>query len=134
MPNEATNFREAVAENFRDVFLGQDHGEETASYVPDRGTLREITVRVVESLVVWRDATHHRVKEHVLRLIVEKDATRGIDDPRQDDVLYRGVEPDLGDAFDFVEVEADDTVGNFYRLKFARELITDAGPQIGSPL
>jgi len=78
MPNEATNFRECLAENLQTVFLGQGHFEESVTWF-DAGESEGRTVMIsqVNALGHLDSESHHLGSGHAVHFLVENHATRG---------------------------------------------------------
>lgn len=93
MPNEATNFREAIAEDLGGVFLDPTHFAEYVRFYPADGGPSRTLLALVEasSSPKWED-TQHELTEEVL-VTVGNDpyhATKGgIREPRMGDALQR---------------------------------------------
>ncbi len=91
MPNQATNFRECVAENLQEVFFGQGHFEEVVDwYDSDGAASRPVTVTDVTAIGQPGANTHHQATGRAVHFLVTKDETLGILMPAKGMSLVRG--------------------------------------------
>lgn len=99
MPNEATNFREAIAEDLGGVFLDPTHFAESVRFYPgDGGPSRTLLALVEASSQPKWEETQHELLEEVLVTVGNDayDATNGgIREPRMGDRLQRAGETEL---------------------------------------
>ncbi len=68
MPNEATTFAEAMAENFEDVFLNEEHGAESVTLFPKESSVPRTFVALVDRMSKRREQMPHH--EHNVELVV----------------------------------------------------------------
>jgi hypothetical protein len=97
--NLATSFAEAVAENFRDVFLGAGHFTEEVTYYPKDGEPRAVSAIVVRQQHTEQEE-HQAFQVETLSVLLGRDeaaAVGGVASPQIEDYLHRPL--DAADVF-----------------------------------
>jgi hypothetical protein len=90
MPNQATNFQECMAENLQQIFLGQGHFEESATwYDTEASAARPITVCDVTAQGQQAQEKHHQATGRTVHFLVTKDATLGTVSPAMGNTILR---------------------------------------------
>lgn len=89
MPNEATNFREARAENTKDVVLGSGHFSDTVTYRRVGADDREVIAIVRPGQATELEQRNTNLAERIT-VVLEADAERGVASPITNDAVKWG--------------------------------------------
>lgn len=104
MPNEATNFAEARAENTKDVVLGSGHFSRTITYIRKGVDDREVTA-IVRPTQNQQEERRNTIQKERITVVLEAHATRGVDRPLSGDgIKIAGVGGTEDRHYAFVEI------------------------------
>lgn len=112
-----------IASDVQAVFLNKDEFAEDVEYHPKGGTLRTVTVTVLDDSERFDDEQMHIVRTRVLRFFVEKHETRGIISPQLGDYIIR--DDDQCRKWDFEQINDSDSAG--MELTFRGDMIEQTG-------
>lgn len=134
MPNEATNFRESLSENFTDIVIGQGHFTETVRFFPNDSSKppRDVTA-VVTRKVKRRDQKQgFKTADSLVRILFQRSATLGVVNLVEGDAVR--LETDTDDCDRWVHHETVAESVNSVTALFMKSTVTEFGNLTGNQL
>lgn len=111
MPNEATNFRESLSENFTDIVIGQGHFTESVRFLPNDSSKPPRDVDAIVTRKVKRRDKKQGFKtvDGMIRILFQRSATLGVLNLVEGDAVRLATAAETCDRWVYQETVAEST-------------------------